>query len=115
MEILKIHLNSNEPTVLLSPSFTEGVDLYGDLSRFQVMCKIPFPFLGDNYIKNKKDKCYRWYEWQTAKTIIQALGRSIRSEEDSAISYILDSDWGYFYHKNKDLFPMWFRNSIIKK
>ncbi len=44
-EVLRRHLESPEPTVLLSPSMTEGVDLKGDLSRFQVVCKVPLPVL----------------------------------------------------------------------
>jgi Rad3-related DNA helicase len=113
MEILKEHIESPRDTVIISPSFTEGIDLKGDLSRFQIVCKIPFPFLGDNYIKTKMEKCQGWYEWQTAKTLIQALGRSIRDENDYAISYILDSSWDYFYKKNKNMFPPWFREAII--
>ena len=42
-EVLKQHMNSKEPTVLISPSMTEGVDLKGDLSRFQILCKVPYP------------------------------------------------------------------------
>ena len=29
----------------------EGVDLKGDCSRFQVICKIPYPYLGDKWVK----------------------------------------------------------------
>lgn len=112
-EILKQHILSDKDTILLSPSFTEGVDLIQDLSRFQIICKIPFPFLQDHYIKTKMERCQNWYQWQTAKTIIQALGRSIRSPTDQAVSYILDSSWEYFYKRNNFLFPQWFKDSII--
>ena len=40
-----------------------------------------------------------WYALQTAKSIVQACGRSVRSSEDSAVTYILDSDWNTFYRK----------------
>ena len=42
-EILRKHVNSKKPTVLLSPSMTEGVDLSDEASRFQVICKVPYP------------------------------------------------------------------------
>jgi Rad3-related DNA helicase len=100
------HLASNKPTVLLSPSMTEGVDLADDASRFQIICKIPYPYLGDEVIKRRMQKDPKWYDFQTAKTIIQALGRSIRNEKDYAISYILDSDWNRFFIRNKHLFPV---------
>ena len=34
-KMLKKHISSKEPTVLLSPSMSEGVDLKGNLSKFQ--------------------------------------------------------------------------------
>jgi Rad3-related DNA helicase len=113
-EIIQTHYKSKKNTVLISPSLTEGIDLRNDYSRFQIICKIPFPYLGDKYVKTKMEKCKYWYEWQTAKTLIQALGRSIRSEEDYAVSYILDSSWDFFFKKNNFMFPEWFKDSLIK-
>jgi Rad3-related DNA helicase len=111
-EVLKVHINSVEPTVLLSPSMMEGVDLKDDLSRFQIMCKVPFPYLGDLVVKKRMEKNEKWYPYMTAKSIIQSLGRSIRNETDHAISYILDSDWDRFFSKNRNLFPNEF-NTLI--
>ena len=104
-EVLKLHIDSIEPTVLLSPSMMEGVDLKDNLSRFQIMCKVPFPFLGDAVVVKRMEKNEKWYPYMTAKLIIQSLGRSIRNETDYAVSYILDSDWNRFFNKNKNLFP----------
>ena len=55
-EILNKHLTSTEPTVLLSPSMTEGVDLKGDASRFQVIVKVPYPYLGDPIVRKRMNK-----------------------------------------------------------
>jgi Rad3-related DNA helicase len=112
--ILEKHKNSSKPTVLLSPSMTEGVDLKDDLSRFQVICKIPYPYLGDKLIRKKMNKWSWWYPLQTAKTIVQATGRSIRSNDDHAVTYILDSDWDRFYSKHRPMFPEEFREAIKK-
>lgn len=49
---------------------------------------------------------------QTTKTIVQATGRSVRSMDDFAVTYILDADWGRFYGQNKMMFPQSFRESI---
>ena len=111
-DVLKLHVNSSEPTVLLSPSMMEGVDLKDDLSRFQIVCKVPFPYLGDLVIKKRMEKNEKWYPYMTAKSVIQSLGRSIRNETDHAVSYILDSDWHRFFSKNKQLFPNEF-NALI--
>lgn len=112
-KILEKHLTSKQPTVLLSPSMTEGVDLHGDRGRFQIICKVPFPYLGDKLIRKKMNKWNWWYPLQTAKTIVQAVGRSVRSDDDHAVTYILDSDWGRFYSSNKKLFPPSFHRSIV--
>jgi len=111
-EVLKKHMTSKEPTILISPSMTEGVDLKGDLSRFQVICKVPYPWLGDPIVKKRMYKYPDWYPLQTAMTIVQSVGRSIRNEKDTAITYILDSDWDRFYSKNKKIFSQDFRQLI---
>lgn len=103
-QILKFHLESKDPTVLLSPSMMEGVDLRDDHSRFQIICKVPFPYLGDLVIQKRMEKNKAWYAYMTAKSVIQSLGRSIRNEKDFAVSYILDSDWDRFHKMNKNLF-----------
>lgn len=110
--VLKKHIECSEPTILLSPSMMEGVDLADKSSRFQILCKIPFPYLGDLVIKKRMERNKLWYPYMTAKLIIQSFGRSIRNEKDYAISYILDSDWQRFYSRNITMFPEDFRQSI---
>lgn len=104
-EIIEFHMNSKDPTVLISPSMTEGVDLADDASRFQILCKVPFPYLGDKVIQLRKAKNPSWYACQTARSVIQAFGRSIRNVDDHATSYILDSDWERFFRNNSAMFP----------
>ena len=103
-EVLRLHIKSTEPTVLLSPSMMEGVDLHDDLSRFQIVCKVPYPYLGDLVVQKRMEKNKQWYPYMTAKSVIQSLGRSIRNADDYAESYILDSDWERFFRMNKALF-----------
>jgi Rad3-related DNA helicase len=113
-EILERHITSKKPTILLTPSMTEGVDLSGDASRFQIICKIPYPYLGDKLCRKRMNKWKWWYPMQTAKTIVQSVGRSVRDMEDHAITYILDEDWGRFYGMNKNIFPKSFTDAIVK-
>lgn len=112
-EILRRHMESKDPTVLLSPSMMEGVDLRDDQSRFQILCKIPFPYLGDAVVKKRMDRNKSWYSYMTAKSVIQSFGRSIRNDTDHAITYILDADWDRFYTRNFLMFPEDFRKCII--
>ena len=111
-EILKKHISCKEPTVIISPSMMEGVDLADDSSRFQILCKIPFPFLGDLVVSKRMERNRQWYPYTTAKSIIQCFGRSVRNENDHAISYILDTDWERFYSRNSHMLPEEFRASL---
>lgn len=111
-QVLEYHKLNSEPTVLISPSMSEGIDLSDDASRFQIMCKVPFPPLGDELVKKRMKKDATWYPYQTVKTVIQSLGRSIRNEDDYAISYILDDDWEYFLKRNKSLFSIDFLSTL---
>jgi len=111
-EVLSKHLKSNKATVIVSPSMTEGVDLEGDSSRFQVICKVPYPFLGDKLVKKRMNKWKWWYSFQTAKTVIQSMGRSVRSSKDTAVTYIIDEDWERFYDRHSSLFPKDFKSCL---
>ncbi len=112
-KVLRDHVNGPRPTVLLSPSMMEGVDLADDASRFQILCKVPFPYLGDRVVRKRKARDPQWYPFQTVKSVIQAMGRSVRNDTDHATSYILDEDWDYFYQRNKALFPIDFSRSLF--
>lgn len=111
--VLLQHTTSQKPTVLLTPSMTEGIDLVDELSRFQILCKVPFPYLGDSVVKLRMKANKKWYAYQTTKSIIQAMGRSIRNQDDFATSYILDSDWQRFYRDNQGMFPSDFKDLIV--
>ncbi len=110
--VLWRHENGKQPTVLLSPSMSEGVDLKGDKARFQILCKVPYPYLGDKLVKKRMNKWKWWYPLQTAKTVVQSVGRSVRSMEDHAVTYILDSDWERFYNRNDHMFPKDFKKCL---
>ncbi|HEY3094796.1 MAG TPA: ATP-dependent DNA helicase, partial [Nitrososphaera sp.] len=94
-EVLERHYSSKKPTVLISPSLHLGVDLKDDLSRFQVIVKVPYPDLTDKKIAAMKDRDQKWYTWNTVLRLVQAYGRSVRSKDDYATTYILDSSISY--------------------
>ena len=113
-EVIAEHIKSTEPTVLISPSLYTGLDLKDDLSRFQIIVKVPYPDLGDRWINEKRKKNGQWYIWQTALTLVQAVAssRSVRSKEDHAVTYALDSGFENFVKKNKNILPDWFTQAI---
>jgi ATP-dependent DNA helicase DinG len=104
-----------KPTVLISPSLHTGLDLKDELSRFQIITKIPYPNKSDRWTNAKRTVDTDWYYWQTALKLIQAYGRSVRSKDDWAKTYILDSAFGYFVNRNKGILPSWFIQAIIGK
>ncbi len=111
--MLDEHVESTVPTVLISPSMAEGFNMADDIARFQIIPKIPFPYLGDKQVAAKKDLDADWYTLQTVSTILQACGRIVRSEVDFGHTYILDSDFYRLYDENKDFFPKWFQEGFI--
>lgn len=76
--------------VLISPSIFEGLDFVGDDSRWQIICKTPYPSLGDLRVKKIADSYGDIYREMTLYKILQGIGRSIRSKEDYASTYFLD-------------------------
>ena len=88
---VKRHKESKRPTVLLSPSLWYGVDLKDDLSRFQIIVKTPYPSLSDVRISAKNKISPVWYQYEALMRLLQGLGRSVRTRNDHAVSYILDT------------------------
>lgn len=107
-DLIAMHTSSSDPTVLLSPSMTTGVDLYDDLARFQIIVKLPFPSLGDPRIKKKSDLYKNWYNTQMWMDFLQSSCRATRSESDYSTSYVLDGSFEYFYNMQRSKLPKWF-------
>ena len=93
-----------EEAVFMGPSLLEGLDLKDDISRFQIFFKVPYPNLGDPLIKAKMNTMPNWYDWKTGITIMQGVGRSVRNEDDWAVTYILDACFLSLINKS-ELFP----------
>jgi ATP-dependent DNA helicase DinG len=111
-ESLMVKMFAEPGTVIVSPSSHEGLDLYDDRSRFQVIAKLPFANLGDKRVKRRKETDANWYTLHTAQKLIQACGRSIRSETDHAVTYLVDAAFERFYGRAYDFFPAYFRESL---
>lgn len=107
------HCRSGRPSVLCAPGFWEGADLKGDLSRFQIIPSLPrAPWQGQ--IKARAERGGdRWYRWLTATKLLQGIGRSVRSESDTAVTYVLDRDFRRELDRKKDsLIPQWVRDAV---
>lgn len=114
-EMILKHTQSEKPTVLISPSMFLGVDLKDDLSRFQIIVKVPYPDLTDKKVSVLKQRNPKWYEWNTILRLIQAYGRSVRNADDYANTYILDSSVSFLLKNGKEMIPKWFSEAIITR
>lgn len=102
-------------SVLLSPSMDRGVDLPGDLCRVQVICKVPFPNLGDKQVSSRiySPGGQTWYTVQTVRSIVQMTGRAVRSPTDYATTYILDAQFAsMIWSKARGMLPVWWSAAV---
>lgn len=107
-----LRVSPTEPTLLISPSITEGLDLKNDLGRFAIFVKVPFPFLGDAWVKKRMEISNEWYSRQAMIAIIQGAGRIVRSSEDWGVTYILDSSFNMLYNKMQGNIPHWWKEGL---
>lgn len=112
-EMLSKHISADYPSVITSPSMSSGVDLKDDLSRFQICCKIPYPYLGSNNIKTRQKLYPEWYAYQAVSDLMQMCGRSVRSMDDFADTFILDANFSDLLKHSGKYFPRWFTDSIV--
>jgi Rad3-related DNA helicase len=106
------HINSKLPTVLISPSMMMGVDLKDELSRFQIIMKIPYPNIKSKLVKKRQQTNPDWYRWKTIVDLVQQYGRSVRSSEDWAITIILDSSLSDILNFHGEFLPKYFVDAI---
>lgn len=110
-EMLSKHSRSDEPTILVSPSMMEGVDLKDDLARFGVILKVPFPML-DEYTQRMMKIHKSWYSSLTATNVCQAYGRQVRSSEDWSYFYIVDGTFGFCLDTAKQSYSKYFLEAL---
>lgn len=111
-EMINKHKNSKN-TIIIAPAMHEGVDLKEDLSRLQIICKIPYPnFFEDKQLARRMELDKRYLNWITALKLVQSYGRSIRSEKDWAHTYIIDECLENFIQQCKHMLPKWFIEAI---
>lgn len=101
-------------SVLLGASLERGVDLPGDLCRVQVICKVPFPSMGDKQVSGRMrlPGGDYWYQVQTARELVQMTGRGVRSVDDHCVTYVLDGMFGKFWRKARGMMPAWWNEAV---
>jgi Rad3-related DNA helicase len=90
----------------------EGISLNDDISRFTIIPKVLYPNLMDKVVNARMKEKPLDYQMQTITTIIQASGRSTRSEKDYSFTYILDSNFSSLYPRVSKHIPKYFKESL---
>jgi ATP-dependent DNA helicase DinG len=111
-EMLELHLRSEEPTVIVSPSMDTGVSFDNDAARFQIIAKVPYPSLASQKNKLRQKNNPDWYSWKTVSGLVQMSGRPVRSNLDYADTIILDGSFGDVIKHSSQFIPDWVQNAI---
>lgn len=113
-EMLELHLRSEKPTVIVSPSMDTGVSFDNDAARFQIIAKVPYPSLASQKNKLRQKNNPDWYSWRTSCSLQQACGRIVRSNLDYGDTIILDGSFSDVIKYSSKFLPHWFQDSIKK-
>lgn len=106
-------LAAETPSVFLAVTMEEALDLGGDLARWQVLCKAPFPNTNDARVAHRlADDQWEWYYRTTLSTIMQACGRVVRARDDYGATYLADSSILDVFDRTSQLMPAWFREQV---
>lgn len=111
-ELLELHTADARPTVLVSPSMTYGVDLKGDLAKFQILLKAPWLPTREIRVEKMMKLDKSWYTNKMLCTLVQACGRGVRSTEDVCDTYILDGSIFDTISRNRAKLPKFFVDRI---
>lgn len=112
-ESLETWKESDDPEVFLSVTMEEALDLDGDLARWQVLTKAPFPNTNDSRVARRlSDGQWPWYYRTALRTVIQAAGRVVRSPDDYGATYLADTSLLDLFERARTDMPDWFADAV---
>ena len=103
-------------TWLIHYSMGEGESFDDDTARIQLICKTPYPDLGDKLTRLRSEEPgmgRRMYAAMTLAKIAQTAGRVMRHEGDFGETVILDGSFRRLWAWHKDLSPSWFADILV--
>lgn len=112
-EVYERFLSDKTNKILVASGMSEGIDLYGEEFGFQIICMLQRPSLADdaNFHMLKNDSAY--YSYETVLTVVQQTGRICRGPDDKGTTWMIDSQFGYFFESNISKFPEYFIESVV--
>jgi Rad3-related DNA helicase len=99
--------------VFVSVKMEEALDLEGELCRWQVLCKAPYPNTNDSRVARRlEDGQWAWYYRTALRTVIQACGRVVRSPDDYGATYLADESLLDLFERARTDMPGWFEAQV---
>ena len=99
--------------VFLSVKMEEALDLEGELCRWQLLCKAPYPNTRDSRVAQRlEDGQWGWYYRAALRTVIQACGRVVRAPDDHGATYLADSSLLDLFERARTDMPDWFADQV---
>lgn len=99
--------------VLVGSGLEEGLDLPGDMARWQIITRVPWPSLAEPAIAYKAQQDPEWFMWESVKSLLQMCGRVVRSTDDYAKTIILDSSFDRLLREGKQYLPQWWLEGLV--
>ncbi|MFC7156488.1 helicase C-terminal domain-containing protein [Halomarina halobia] len=104
---------SDGADVFVAVKMEEALDLKGDLCRWQVLCKAPYPNTRDSRVARRlEDGQWAWYYRAALRTVIQACGRVVRAPDDHGATYLADSSLLDLFERARGDMPEWFAAQV---
>lgn len=98
--------------IMVASGMYEGIDLAGDLARWQVITKVPWANLTEPAMKYLAEQDPEGYANEAARLVVQAYGRVCRSPDDFGETFIVDRSFARLINNYSDLFPGWFKEAL---
>jgi len=103
--------------ILVACGLSEGLDLYEDLARWQIIGKVPWPSLGNPVLAEWARRDHEAYLWETLKQVIQMSGRVCRGPADFGATHIFDSQILRLLKESESakIVPKWWKDAVRDK
>ena len=89
-------LPQSSGAVLVAPNVVTGYDFPYSDAEFQIIAKVPFPNTRSPIAKARCSAVPEYRERVTMQTLVQAIGRPMRAEDDQAETFIVDEHARWF-------------------
>jgi hypothetical protein len=116
-DVYKSFLQSDpkDGMVMVGSGLHEGIDLKGDIARWQVMLQCPWPSLADAGHKWLAEREQDYYLWACTREVLQASGRVCRGVGDKGMTLLYASEFRRWYDmaKTAGQIPDWFNLEVL--